>query len=238
MINPKLNTRGSEWRIWDIHAHTPASHGYGGTYDEFIKNAKKSPAKVIGINDYCTLEGYEEIMRLGGVPGKVLFSVIEFRMHNIMANRKNADPTKAGVCINFHVIFDNDPAVFSRIQTWRNSLECYDKRGKTIQLGTATDLPKLTFDFETVIVSLRKYDLLNEHALIWLPYDEYGGIDDIHPEDNFFKLALINKAHIMGSGSENQINFFKWKDPKHPAEKCREWFDNPIVFTLATSPSY
>lgn len=221
------NSRGSEWRIWDIHAHTPASHGYSGTFTEFITNAQNSPAKVIGVNDYCTLEGYQEIMKLGGVPGKVLFPVIEFRMNNIVANRQNPDPTKSGVKINFHVIFDNDESLFHKILTWRNSLHCIDETGHTINLGTAADLRKLTFDFKTVIDSLDDINLLNHHALIWLPYDEYGGIDQIDPTDNFFKLHLIQKAHIMGSGSINQVEFFKWKDPKYPAEICQKWFDAP-----------
>lgn len=101
------DNRGSIWRIWDLHVHSPAT--YAGDYNTFIENAKKSKADVIGINDYCTLKGYSEIIKLGGIPGKVIFPVVEFRMHNIIANRKNADPTKSGTKINFHLIFDNAP---------------------------------------------------------------------------------------------------------------------------------
>jgi predicted ATPase len=227
MSIPSKQTRGSEWRVWDIHAHTPASHGYSGSFDEFITNAKTSPAKVIGVNDYCTLDGYSELVHRGGIPGKTLFPVIEFRMHNIIANRKNVDPTKRGVKINFHVIFDNDPSLFHEIQIWRDSLHCYDDDGRRRNLGTATDLRNLTFDYETVLDSLDQIGLLNHHALVWLPYDEYGGIDDIDPKDNFFKLHLINRAHFMGSGSPKQIEFFKWSDKTFSREQFESWFDNP-----------
>ena len=64
------NSRGSEWRIWDLHVHTPAS--YGGSYETFVENASRCVAAVIGINDYATLEGYEAIQKLGGIPGVIV----------------------------------------------------------------------------------------------------------------------------------------------------------------------
>jgi len=219
------DSNGSIWRIWDLHVHTPAT--YGGEYKNFIENAKNSIADVIGINDYCTLKGYEEIIRLGGIPGKTIFPVVEFRMHNIVANKKNPDPTKGGAKVNFHIIFDNNPKIYDKISNWLNSLECFDEQGKDIQLGVATDLMKITFDFENTLKSLKKLGLHKEHALVWLPYDEYGGIDEIDPNDNFFKLSLINKAHIMGSSRSKQIDFFKWKDPKFSTEDYKQWFDKP-----------
>lgn len=222
MINNSEN-KGSEWRIWDLHVHTPAS--YGGDYDEFIKKAQASKASVIGINDYCTLNGYQEILKRGGIPGKVLFPVIEFRMHNIVANRKNASAVKAGTKINFHVIFDNDPKLLDKIINWTNSLECYDESGSNIQLGAAKNYSKLSFDYEAIIASLKKFDLYETKSLVWLPYDEYGGIDDIDPNDNFFKLSLIKKAHIIGSSSKKQIEFFKWNDDKLTKEQYEELFE-------------
>ncbi|MBS1903230.1 MAG: AAA family ATPase [Bacteroidetes bacterium] len=222
-------TIGSVWRKWDLHVHTPAS--YGGNFDEFITNAKSCDADVIGINDYCTLSGYKSIMDRGGIVGKVLFPVVEFRMHNIVANRKGKDGHQlpSGPFVNFHVILDNDPLLFPKIENWLNSLPCFGKDGKSTLLGaelaTANNseiLNKLTFDIEAVVRTLADLKLLDEHALIWLPYDEYGGIDDIDPNDNFFKLSLILKAHILGSGNEKQIRFFKWEHEDYSAENIRE----------------
>ena len=96
--------RGSTWKIWDLHVHSPTT--YGGSYEKFISNAQNSIAAVIGINDYCTLAGYEEIVQKGGVPGKVIFPVVELRMNNLLTTKKNAN----GIRINFHIIFDNDPS--------------------------------------------------------------------------------------------------------------------------------
>ena len=53
--------RGSEWRIWDLHVHTPLSieNNYGCTNDEdgwnkYITALEQLPPdiKVLGINDY------------------------------------------------------------------------------------------------------------------------------------------------------------------------------------------
>ena len=224
MINNKKN-KGSVWRIWDLHVHTPAT--YGGDFGTFISNVSNSKAEVIGLNDYCSLKGYKKVIELGGITGKVVFPVVEFRMHNIVANRKNADPTKAGIKINFHIIFDDKPELFTVIDNWLNSLECFNEKGETVQLGTATELMKVSFDFEHVLASLTKLNLLKKHCLVWLPYDEYGGIDDIDPSDNFFKLSLINKSHILGSSTKKQIEFFKWEDQKFSKEKYKAWFDKP-----------
>ena len=68
----KNSEKGSLWRIWDLHVHSPAT--YGGAYQDFIKNAEQSIASVIGINDYCTLSGYEEVVKLGDIPNKLIFS--------------------------------------------------------------------------------------------------------------------------------------------------------------------
>jgi predicted ATPase len=216
------NNKGSIWRIWDLHVH-PVSTA-GDDYSRFIANASKCKADVIGINDYCSIKGYEEIVKLGGIPNKVIFPVVEFRMHNLLTTKKNPN----GVRINFHIIFDNDKNIFPKISTWIASLKCFNEKGENIQLGTSTDLSKVSFDFEKVVDSLKEFNLYDSHSIVWLPYDEYGGIDEIDPvTDALFKLALVNKSHIIGSSTKKQIDFFKWEDEKHNVEQYEKWFDKP-----------
>jgi len=220
--------RGSAWRKWDLHIHTPASFGYTGNYDDLIKNLISSEAEVLGINDYCTFDGYEEIVKRGGINNKYLFPVVEFRMHNIIASRKGAAIQK-GVRVNFHLIFNNNPDVLRRAKTWLSSLNCYNAQSNIDQLGNVVkvDIEKITLDFEEVIKSLEKINLRKD-VLVWLPYDEYGGIDDIDPNDNFFKLGLVKRSNIIGSSTGKQINFFLWKDTKFKEEEYRNWFEKPL----------
>ncbi|GAJ04123.1 unnamed protein product, partial [marine sediment metagenome] len=86
--NNKVIYRGSEWRKWDLHIHSPAT--YGGSYDEFVKNLSTSEAEVIGINDYCTIEGYEQVISKSSKTGdKILLPVIEFRMNNMVLDKND-----------------------------------------------------------------------------------------------------------------------------------------------------
>lgn len=59
--------RGSEWRKWDLHVHTPASgmaNQYNGDWDQFVINlyrrALEEDIAVIGLTDYFTIEGYKK----------------------------------------------------------------------------------------------------------------------------------------------------------------------------------
>jgi len=80
------DNKGSIWRVWNLHVHSPAT--YGGEYQTFIDNAQISKADVIGVNDYCSVKGYEEIVKLGGIPDKVIFPVVELRMNNLLTTKK------------------------------------------------------------------------------------------------------------------------------------------------------
>lgn len=221
-----LYPKGSEWRKWDLHVHSPKT--YGGSYDDFINNINNSEVEVIGINDYSTIAGYEEIIsKYRDKVKKILFPIIEFRMHNILLDKD--DPgVKKGVRFNFHIIFDNDPNLIPRIKTWLNSLECLNEKGKSDRVGNIETLDeKLSFDYFNVVGSIEKDDYLKNRYLVWLPYDEYGGVDDIDPvQDKYFKLGLINKAHIIGSSNTKQINFFVWKSDKYKKEEVKKWLND------------
>ena len=60
--------RGSEWRKWDLHVHTPASivHEYSAkdNWSAFLDDIESLPAefKVLGINDYIFLDGYKRVL--------------------------------------------------------------------------------------------------------------------------------------------------------------------------------
>lgn len=105
--------RGSLWRKWDLHIHTPASivNHYGGDNDviweKYIKDLESLPKdfKVIGINDYLFLDGYKKVLeykesgRLSNI--ELILPVIELRLD------------KFGGCdnklsrVNLHVIFSD-----------------------------------------------------------------------------------------------------------------------------------
>ncbi|MGG4438469.1 TrlF family AAA-like ATPase [Priestia megaterium] len=107
--------KGSDWRIWDLHIHTPKSivNDYGGdteeTWEKFITQLEKLPedVKVIGINDYYFIDGYEKVMsyrekgRLQNI--EMIFPILEFRVDTFGTNNgKNFLKT------NLHILFNVD----------------------------------------------------------------------------------------------------------------------------------
>ena len=106
--------RGSDWIKCDLHVHTPASfyHQYGdrndpAVWERFLKEleALESDFKIIGINDYLTVDGYERIIeekkkgRLTNID--CVLPVVEFRLNRLVGNEK----TKR---LNYHVIFSDE----------------------------------------------------------------------------------------------------------------------------------
>lgn len=125
MLGMNNFNRGSEWRKWDLHIHTPYSYlnnQFGSNFDDYVKklfiSAIENDISVIGITDYFCIEGYKKIKEeylLNDEKLKSLFDKkqiekikniqllpnIEFRLNKIVgANR-----------INFHIIFSENVTV-------------------------------------------------------------------------------------------------------------------------------
>ncbi len=104
--------KGSDWRKWDLHIHTPKSivQSYGGDtsaiWDGFIKKLASLPPeiKVIGITDYLFCDGYEYLLkRRKEFPNiELVIPNIEFRLSTFSGTEHNKKRH------NFHVLFDPD----------------------------------------------------------------------------------------------------------------------------------
>lgn len=105
--------KGSEWRKWDLHIHTPLSicqnYWWEDKFEEFITALEWLPedVKVIGINDYYFLDWYEEVMkykkqwRLSKI--EKIFPILEFRIDTFASASENNFQK-----INLHILFDVD----------------------------------------------------------------------------------------------------------------------------------
>ncbi len=124
------DSRGSIWRKWDLHVHTPASiiNGYGNSenvWEEYIADLEALPEdfKVLGINDYLFLDGYERLRNQKENNNKLskidlLLPVVEFRIKKFAGvefrNTKR---------INLHVIFSNELQVSTIKSQFLQALE-------------------------------------------------------------------------------------------------------------------
>lgn len=118
--------KGSEWRKWDLHVHTPKSiiQEYGGDTDavwnSFINGLANLPPeiKVIGITDYLFCDGYEYLLtRRNEFPNiDLIIPNIEFRLNTFSGS------TNSSQRHNFHVLFDPSVAIADIREQFLNSL--------------------------------------------------------------------------------------------------------------------
>ena len=230
--------RGSEWRKWDLHVHSPASEGFKGDYNQFVIQLGNADCEVIGINDYFSVAGYKEVLRrlndpaaategnkayresLDRLRGKTLLPVVECRMTNVVIGKK----ANTGQRINFHLVFDPSVAA-DDIETFIKNMKVKDQSIGGRYADVNFLLNDCAVDFNVVRQGLHGDTTFKDKFLIWIPYDEYGGIDDINPDtDKLFKEGLVWHADILGSSNKKQADFFLWKNPSFTEEQYKQWF--------------
>ena len=81
-LGEKLN-RGSEWRRWDLHIHTPASYDWDTkckkANSDIIDAAVSAGISAIAITDHHTTDSVDEIKKLGEDKGVFVIPGVELR---------------------------------------------------------------------------------------------------------------------------------------------------------------
>lgn len=122
--------RGSEWRKWDLHVHTPASvlrSEFGQDWDKYVialfTNAIAEEVSVIGVTDYYLPEGYRILKKnYLGNPEKLrslfdaetieaihkikVFPNIEFRITKLVIGKEKELTWNKKV--NYHVVLSDE----------------------------------------------------------------------------------------------------------------------------------
>jgi len=129
--------KGSEWRKWDLHVHTPYSvlnNQFGNDWDhytnELFTKAMNKGIKVIGITDYFSIEGYKKLVKeyleneyklkelfteeeIEKIKQILILPNIEFRLNKFVGQNR----------INFHVIFSNEISIQDMKENFLHELE-------------------------------------------------------------------------------------------------------------------
>ena len=124
--------RGSEWRKWDLHVHTPFSYlnnQYGNpknsaTWDMYVKRlfekAIEKNIAVIGITDYFIIDGYKKIKNEYLANESKLRSLFDNDETKLQAIKNilvlpniefRLNKLVGNQRINFHVIFSNEVSI-------------------------------------------------------------------------------------------------------------------------------
>lgn len=122
--------KGSTWKKWDLHVHTPASilyQNFGQDWDKYVTNLFKKAfeqnVQAIGITDYYTIDGYaylkenylnnpdklEELFdesEITKINNMLIFPNIEFRIDKLVMNTGFNE--KLNRKVNYHLLLSDE----------------------------------------------------------------------------------------------------------------------------------
>ena len=144
-MTENMYPRGSEWKRWDLHIHSPSSYlanefgdpGKESVWENYSKNlfqkALDNKIVAIGITDYFSIEGYERILAYQKDSAKLKSSALGFSDNDIeeiqtillLPNIELRLKCFAGNHnrVNFHVIFSSEVETSDIKENFLESLE-------------------------------------------------------------------------------------------------------------------
>ena len=198
--------RGSEWRRWDLHVHTPLSaldNGFGNDFDAYAKELfEKALAReiaVIGVTDYFMINGFKELRalqkdtkRLQGLLGAELavraqqirlLANIEFRLDVIVrVGEKDAR-------VNAHVIFSDEVSTREIEENFLHRLEFLSESAP----GSSDDAKSLT------VANLREFG-----AHLKAEHPPFANLTDLEVGMN---QAVVSHSKISDVLAKNRAAF-------------------------------
>lgn len=217
LLNSK---RGSEWRRWDLHLHTPGTKladSYGDeedVWDRYIDILENSSVQAFGITDYFSADGYfdlaEKYAEKYPNSDKIFFPNIEFRLVEAIS-ATNSNP-------HIHVLFDNDETVCSKesIKRFLSTLMTSGENENGVRVSCA-DLGSNT-EFESASISLENLrsalkDTFGESTpyLIAFPAKNDGvrSTDSSSPRKVLINDKIDKAAHLFFGDSSSRDYFLK-----------------------------
>ncbi|REE18640.1 putative AbiEii toxin of type IV toxin-antitoxin system [Paraburkholderia sp. BL23I1N1] len=243
---------GSTWKKWDLHVHTPASivNNYPGKLEEaweaFFSDLEALPPdfKVIGINDYLFVDGYERVLKAKREGGRLknldlILPVVELRLDKfggVVKEGKGGFTQSGWSRINLHVIFDQvEPALIreqflSAISPDYKLIAGAEAAGGT--WGGVITPENLTALGQAIIDSVPA----DKRDAFGSPLKE--GFNNLNVGFERVKLALskplLADRHLLAIGKTEWENL-KWDDHTI-AEKKSVINEADLVFTAAENP--
>ena len=259
--------RGSEWRRWDLHVHTPESvlnNQFGDDWDTYVyrlfKAAIAHKISVIGITDYFSIEGYKKLnVEYLGQPErlKVMFcdelradpnylekigSIlvlpnIEFRIDKFVQTKSEEGLSR----LTMHVIFSDDVSIHDIEQNFLGNLK-FSFRGVPQSKNEKRSLN---------IVNLEELGarLRGEQASFQKKSNLFVGCMTATVDDDEISDALCAAPSLFGNRhvlvlAEEYLSQVAWGGSGHQArkvlyQKCDVVFSsNEKTIALLASPSF
>jgi ABC-type histidine transport system ATPase subunit len=166
-------TKGSSWRKWDLHIHSPYTNGTANKYgettiEEFCNKIIENNIACIGLTNYfhITDKEYNEVVNcLNG--NCFVIPNYEFRV---------SDKNNKGDHINIHILFNPNISI-SEINRSLNRVKLHNRQDKFCNIEDISELgiDAVSVDFETLLTELNKAFLPIDDYIVISPYTGYGG---------------------------------------------------------------
>ncbi|WP_078769190.1 TrlF family AAA-like ATPase [Elizabethkingia meningoseptica] len=238
--------KGSEWRKWDLHVHTPFSilnNGFGNDWDVYVKKlftkALENNVCAIGVTDYFTIEGYKKLKReyLGNenklnslfTPDEIekikkilILPNVEFRLNKLVGSNR----------INFHVLFSDTVKIEDIEENFLHELDFVYESGPQ----TEDEKHKLK---ERNLQELGK-KLKAEHEAFRSKSDLEIGMMNAVVDDEQITQILINKAskfknkYFILLPCDEDLSKVSWNGQDHHTRKL---FIQKSDILIATNPN-
>lgn len=242
--------KGSEWRRWDLHVHTPESKLGDSfpstTWDEYLDSLEKAAAEseiaVIGVTDYMTIDGYEKILAARNDAANPRLQSVRLALPNI--EFRATPPTKDNKALNIHLLVDpSDPDHVDKIKRALKQLRysyggesygCY--REQLIEFGKKLDssldddaayrrgIEQFKPSYEVIEKWLADEKWLRENSLIGIANGK-DGISGL-PLDGFAATRdkLLRSSHFVFSGNpKDREHYLGKKDTSPESEIIRQY---------------
>lgn len=210
--------RGSEWRKWDLHIHSPYTHlnKYSCSDEEFISKLKEQNISVIGLTNYFKFAEEEYALKeKAEKEGLTVFFNLELRL---------SYQNKEDDCCDIHVIFDNNLSN-ERIKDFLTNLKL-NLNGTVIKAKDISNysdgFTKATVEFDNLLSTLEDESLKLRHK--YLIGFLSRGKGNSRTSTNYEKIA--NKSHLIIHSSDSEVNANKdrifWLEQGKPMLQCSD----------------
>lgn len=238
--------KGSQWRKWDLHVHTPFSilnNEFGNDWDLYVKNlfikALENNISAIGITDYFTIDGYKKLKKeylendsklnslfssdqIEKIKKILVLPNIEFRLNKLVGPNR----------INFHVIFSDKVNVEDIEENFLHELDFVYESGPQ----TEDEKRKLK---ERNLRDLGQ-KLREQHEKFRSKSDLEIGMMNAVVDDEQITQILLNKASIFKNKyfillpCDEDLSKVSWNGQDHHARKL---FIQKSDILIATNPN-
>jgi ABC-type cobalamin/Fe3+-siderophores transport system ATPase subunit len=222
--------KGSEWRKWDTHIHTPASvlhNNFGSDWDIYVKNLFKILIEkniiAIGITDYFTIDGFKKIKEeylADDTKLSTLFSDDEIKKIKrilIIPNIEFRSDIFVGPnSINFHIIFSEHVSMKDIEEKFLHDIHF-------VYQGEPQSEDKKRVLKEGNLIELGA-QLKSEHSEFGSHSDLYVGMMNAVVDHKEISKILSEKANVFGGKylfvvADEDLSEVKWNSRDHLTRK-------------------